>query len=253
MTSAIYVTEAPNDDDLYHALSCVSPVRCPIPHGDVLFFGIGLNNKALKISVERKHIGDMASCILTGRYLFQAQRAHSDGLSDVLILIIEGELRANPDDDLIEIPMWVWNPATKHKVRVWEPVLPNISYNRWDQYLTELDYLAGVIVKRSSGVKETADIVKASWLNFQTPPLEHSSLKQIYEAPLREVVLMKPSLVRRVAVQLPGIGWERSVAVDKRFSTMLELANAGIKDWSSISGIGKKTAEKVVKAVRGEL
>ena len=33
----------------------------------------------------------------------------------------------------------------------------------------------------------------------------------------------KPSLVRRIAAELPGVGWERALAVEKRFRTIEDL------------------------------
>ena len=65
-------------------------------------------------------------------------------------------------------------------------------------------------------------------------------------------LVSRPSLVRRVAKELPGIGWGRSGAVAKRFTSVAEMATASQADWQGIEGIGKTTAEKVVRAIDGE-
>ncbi len=244
----IYCSNRPNDQDMIKALGSLA---LPLPLlVDCAFSGVGDNDQSLAVAVERKKIGDLCQCILDGRYLNQVQSAKRAGF-DVLCLIVEGDVRSNPDDGILEVPVWGINPRTLHRCQIWEPVKPTITYSRFDQYLTELDYLAGVIVKRSANVKETAVIIKALWDNFQTPPSKHNSLHKIYEQPVGQVLLVKPSLVRRVAKEMEGIGWERSRVVAERFPTVKAMVEADVKEWLGIEGVGKKTAEKVVKALRG--
>ena len=245
----LFVTTSPNDDDLAKTLGSLA-IRCPVP-SDVCFWGKDDNDGVLKVACERKKIGDLAQCINDGRLMHQVQIAKENGI-DVLCLVVEGRVRSNPDDGLLEIPVWGINPRTMCHAEIWTPVKPTITYSRFDQYLTELDYLIGIVVKRSADVKETAAIIKALWDNFQTPPNKHGSLHQIYTQPSCEsVLLMRPSLVRRVAKELSGIGWGRSQVVAERFKSVRELVDADAKDWQGIDGIGKKTAEKVVKARTG--
>lgn len=246
----LFVTSSSNDDDLAKALGSLA-IRCAVP-SDVCFWGCGDNDTVLKIACERKKIGDLASCVLDGRLLHQAQVAREQGI-DVFCLIAEtGDIRSNPDDGLLEMGVWGINPRTMHRAEIWQPVKPAITYSRFDQYLTELDYLAGVIVKRSSDVYETVAIIKALWDNFQTPPNRHNSLHKIYEQPNREgVLLMRPGLVRRIAKELTNVGWERSRAVAEKFKSVRELVDASPKDWQEIDGIGKRTAEKVVLELNG--
>ena len=245
----IYTSNLLNDADMIKALGSIA-VPLPIAVGDACFSGIGVNGDVILVAVERKKIGDMVSCILDGRYLHQAQISKELG-ADILCLIVEGAIRSNPDDGLLEVPVWGINPRTMRRAQLWEPVKPTISYSRFDQYLTELDYLANIIVKRSADVRETASIIKALWDNFQTAPDKHNSLHQIFSAPPPRVFLTRPSLVRRVAKEISGIGWERSAAVADEFPTVRAMVDAGVKDWESIEGIGKKTAQKAVRDLNG--
>lgn len=243
----IYCSCLPNDADMNRALgACAIPI--PTPVGDAIFYGYD----NLKVCIERKKIGDICQCILNGRYIYQAQSAKEAGF-DVLALIVEtGHIRANLEDGLLETKVWGINPKTLRHCEIWVPVLPHIMYSRFDQYLTELDYLAGIIVKRSFDVHETASIIKALYANFQTPPDEHNSLHQIYTQPSRTVPLVRPGLARRIAKELPNVGWERSQAVATHFRSVQEMANADVDEWLKITGIGKKTAEKVVAEIRGQ-
>jgi len=230
-------------------------VSIPLPHADILFFGVNDAREPIRIGIERKKLGDMVNSILGGRYLHQVQAAKEMGV-DVLVLVVEVErMRPSPEDGLIEVPVWrsVMVPGSlKPKTKqVWEPLKPSISYSRFDQYLTELDYLAGIIVKRSVDVRETAAIVKALWLNFQTPPSKHQSLHSIYTAPSDKVLLRKPGLVQRVAKEIDGIGWERSADVARKFPTVKSMVDADAKDWLEIDGIGKITAQKAVSSLNG--
>jgi len=253
----IYCSNLPNDQDMIRALGSVA-VPLPIATGDCCFSGVGDNGQPICITVERKKLGDLCQCIQDGRYTHQLQIAKANG-ADVFCLIVEvGDIRSNPDDGLLERSVWGINPRTLKRSQVWEPVKPTMTYSRFDQYLTELDYLAGIIVKRSRDVRETAVIIKALQTNFQTPPNQHGSLKQIFKSPSPAVQLVKPSLVRRVAAELPSIGWEWSGVIDQRFGSVQEMVGAGVGDWASLCisnngksrRLGKQTAEKIVKALR---
>lgn len=250
----LFVTTAPNDVDLVKALG-ESVIRCPIPCGDVCFWGVGEDDTALKIACERKKTGDFASCILDGRLMYQAQRAKEEGI-DVFCVVVEGRIHCSDEDGLLEVPVWksFINVGGYHKRREeWEPVRPAMTYSRFTQFLTELQYLAGIIVMRSENVHETAAVVRAVYDNFQTPPSKHNSLHHIFEPPNRDSVLLtRPGLVRRVSKEFAGVGWTRSRAVAEHFKTVRAMVNAGIEDWLEVDGIGKKTAEKVVQEIGGD-
>ncbi len=250
----VYCSNLVNDEDMIRALGSIA-VPCPLKFGDCRFWGVSEDAAGAEIPisviVERKKAGDLAACILNGRYLYQAQSAKEAG-ADVLVLIAElGRIRANPDDGMIDIPVWGIDPTTLKRKQEWKQLQPCLSYSRLDQFLTEVDWLAGVIVKRSYDVTETASIIKALFGNFQTPPSKHGSLHNIYKAPVDHVLLVRPGLVRRVAAEIDGIGWQRSSEVSKRFSTVRQMVEASVSDWKEVPGIGKITAEKAVSSLNG--
>jgi ERCC4-type nuclease len=246
----ILVDLSPNDADLVQALGSFA-VPAPIKEGDVNFHTYSGDS----VCVERKHAGDLAQCILGGRYLSQAQAAHCAGFK-VLVLIVENEIRPCPVTGLVQIPIYKSKMTAKSLrpriAKVWVDLLPKIAYSRFDQYLTELDYLAGVLVKRSASVQETVAIIKALWLNFQTPPEDHQSLHQIYSAPNTSADLLnRPNLVRRVAKEVSGVGWVRSKAVAAKFPNVRAMVNAPVEQWLEIDGIGKKTSRQIVQELSG--
>ena len=249
----IYCSGLPNDQDMIRALGSMAiPVSL---FTDACFSSI--DEKI--VAVERKKIGDMVSCVQTGRFIFQMQNCKSAG-ADYLVLVLEGRYKRNSDDGLLEIPCWGFNPRTNHRAEVWEPVKPTIQFSRFDQYLTELQRDAGIIVKHTENVRGTADTILALYQNFQTPPDQHHSLNQIFKPPTPTVQLVRPSLLRRIASELPSIGWERSGAVAQHFNSVLEMVNAGVSEWEIIATtdskgksrkIGHKIAGKIVKAIGG--
>lgn len=253
----IYCTTAPNDADLIKALGSMA-LPLPIATGDACFDGVGADNQTIVIAVERKHAGDLAQCILNGRYQYQLQIAKENG-ADVFVLCLEAPpLRSSPEDGILEQLNWGINPKTMHRCQVWEPVKPTISYSRFDQFLTEVQYLAGVIFKRTSNVQETASVVKALWLNFQTPPDAHNSLHTVYHQPRQGILLVKPSLARRVASELPSVGWQWSKTVAEAFPTVQDMVRATVEDWAGLEHVdengkrrrlGMKVATKVVQAI----
>ena len=248
---SIYCSDLRNDQDLIRALGSMAiPVNL---FTDACFSSV---DEKL-VCVERKKCGDLAACINDGRFLFQMQNCKEAG-SDYLILILEGRYRRNPDDGLLEVPVWGFNPRTSHRAEVWEPVRPTIMFSRFDQYLTELQRDAGIIVKHTENVRGTADTILALYQNFQTPPDQHQSLNQIFKPPTPSVQLVRPSLVRRIASELSGIGWERSGAVAQHFNSVSEMINANVSEWENITTtdskgksrkIGRKVAQKVVESL----
>ena len=250
----IYCSDLRNDQDMIKALGSMAiPVNL---FTDACFASV---DEKL-VCVERKKIGDLVACITNGRFLFQMQNCKEAG-ADYLCLILEGRYRRNPDDGLLEVPVWGFNPRTNHRAEVWEPVKPTMMFSRFDQYLTELQRDVGIIVKYTENVRGTADVILALYQNFQTPQDGHHSLNQIFKPPTPSVQLVRPSLVRRIASELNGIGWEWSAVVADRFKSVKEMVSADVAIWSGLEKeygngkkrrLGKKTAEKIVKSLGGD-
>jgi len=238
-------TDEQNDVDLVRTLGSAA-VALPV-FTDCCFSSV----EGLLVACERKKVGDLASCLITGRFLNQMATCKEYD-ADVLVLILEGRYRRNPEDGVLEIPVWKVNPRTSKRAEFWEPVTPLTQFSRFDQYLTELQRDAGIIFKHTENVKGTADVIRTLYDNYQTPLNRHQSLNQFYVSPPARVPLTKPNLLRRVAKELDGVGWTRSDEVAKHFPSVLAMCVADIKEWAAIPGIGKKTAESVVKALQGE-
>ena len=227
----IYLTTAANDKDLLKPLGDLA-VTAPIPYGDFIFTGVTEvdgQTQPVKVCGERKKMGDMVNCIDDGRHVAQMQAANEAGF-DYYFLVLESVWRTDKGGQVQYRRGRNWVPTGMHRTRL-------------EAYLNQLHYLLGVQVKQSANVKETAAVIKGVYQFFQTT--EHSSLKKFYTSPVSGLLLKPPSLVRRVAKELPGIGWERSLLVEETFDSVRTMVNAPLEEWLEIEGIGKGIATKV--------
>lgn len=240
----ILTSDLPNDADMIKALG---DDAFPVPglFTDACFTGVEENSTPLLVAVERKKVPDLAACINDGRLVHQMQRA-LDNNADVFVLVVEEPYRSDAEG-LLAVPRW--SPGVRRSELA--PVRPTMTFSRFEQYLFELDWLAGVVVKRSDNVRQTADIIKALYTNFQKEPDRHQSLRKFYRAPPPIVPLQEPSLVRKIAKELPAIGWTRSRDIADHFYSVREMVNADESEWRSIPGIGEKTAHDIVVSLTG--
>ena len=123
------------------------------------------------------------------------------------------------------------------------------SYNELDGWINTITNVAGVVVKRSASRKETATLILDlyRWWNEKTFESHRSHLGFDESS---KPTLYKPSFLRRVAAEFPGIGWEKSGDVALRFGTLWNMVNADEKIWTSIKGVGKVLAKRAYDLIR---
>ena len=231
----IYVTTAPNDKDLLTYLGPMA-VGAPIPYGDVLFQSKPdeeTNKSEYWICGERKKAMDLINCISDGRHIKQVRDAIGAGF-EYYFLIVEC-IQRQGQDGLFEYR--TGNNWTR----------TSMSWSRVQGYLHQLHYLMGVQVLFSPSARATSETVKALFQFFQQGFDEHSSLKKFYSP--QPALLLNPSLIRSVANQLPGVGWERSIAIEGHFGSIRDMINADEDEWMKIPGIGKGLSKSITEAL----
>jgi len=229
----------------YFSKSLVKIVR--LEYGDFSFIGNGPDEIPVSIGIERKTLTDLLSSLQTGRF-----SGHQlPGLLNsyyYVYLIVEGIWRSCPSNGILEIL------AGNH----WQPV--SLGSRRWMAreaygYLNTLAVASGLVVWQTTSPRETALLVTILYRWWQKDWAEHKSHLAMRKSRLRDgegVSLVKPSLVRRVAAELPGIGWGKSREVERVFRSVEDMVQAEAGDWQRIPGIGKKIAEQAVRELRGE-
>jgi ERCC4-type nuclease len=125
-----------------------------------------------------------------------------------------------------------------------------ISGKGFDGYLNTVTLMGGVIVRQTPFSSRTAELIHHLCLWWSKGLEEHKSHLGFYEVPAVGVLLSKPSLIRLIAKELPGIGWERSRAVEGHFDNILNMISAEEEEWRRVPGIGKGISRQIVEAIR---
>ena len=207
-----------------------------LPFGDCAFMGNGPHGP-VAIGVERKRVRDLLQSLMSGRLVGHQLPGLTQEYT-MAWLVVEGMWRTGPNGE-IEI----------RNGKGWVPAQPRVRADVLDAWLLSLELRGGIRYRRTFDATETVAFVRAlkSWWGKEWA--EHKGHLALY-APPDAGMLVKPSLVRRWAAELPGVGFDRSIAVDKTFPTALQMACASAQDWRTIPGIGPTIATRVVRAIQ---
>jgi ERCC4-type nuclease len=203
--------------------------------GDAAFMGKGAGGAPVMVGVERKTLRDLVGSLESGR-LAGHQLPGLQASYNTVYLVIEGiyrESRGNLEERVGE---------------KWKAI--GITEKGFNGYLNTLSVLGGVIVRQTTYPSRTAGLIVHLYRWWERGLEEHKSHLGFYEVPAASALLLKPSLIRLIAKELPGIGWERSIAVERHFGSILSMMVAGEDEWRQIPGIGKVLSQQIVKAVR---
>lgn len=217
-------------------------VKVRLPFADAAFEGEG-EKGVVKIGVERKTIYDLIQSMTTGR-LSSHQLPGLVQTYDFRYIVVEG----------------LWRPGRDGVVEVWKgggwrAAPTRLGWFEVDRYLTTLEVRGGCWVRRTGSLWETAVMVGSLYRWWGKEWKEHRGHLQLEKGLMPDRVLFsKPSYPRLVASVLPGIGWEKSLAVAKRFKTVRAMVEAGPKEWREVPGIGKTLGDRlpmILEGVRG--
>ncbi len=217
-----------------------------LEYGDIAFEGNGPNG-TIAIGVERKTLHDMLACIETARFGGH-QLPGMKEMYNQCYLVVEGDWAAgqapNYEGLLLErrAGMSGYMPCRARGGQV--------MYSKLYRYLLSVG-LSGMNVLQSKSIAETARNVAEVYHYFSKEWHNHTSML----TPQKIVIPTlggKPPLARRWAIELDGIGVKQSLEAAHLFKTGIGVAHATEAQWASIKGIGRPTAEKIVKEIWGE-
>ena len=223
-----------------------------LEYADACWHGNGPNDETWLIGVERKTVSDLVNSISTGR-LSGHQLIGLLNQYQVVYLVVEGLWRANPRTGALQVFR-----GEKGKGGRWRDLshgARKFTAAALVGYMTTLDHLCGVSVRGTSSPRETALYITwlCSW--WQKGWEAHKAHKQYHKGAFRgvkggAVSLVPPSLLQRVASELPGIGYEKSCRVADYFDSVTSMCLASQEDWTEIEGIGKVLAKKIMEALQ---
>lgn len=211
-----------------------------LPFGDFRWDGLGPKGPCT-VGVERKKVRDVLCCIEDSRFA-----AHQlPGLIetyDYAYLIVEG--RATVDTSTLELIEPYGDTGRGRPYRLGPS--RNIPYRQFDNYLNSISTQSSCRVKRSISPAETIMQIVDLFNWWQKPWSQHQSLKVLRKEPPK-FSFFTPSVRQLVASCLPGIGYEKSMAVAQKFPTITEMVLASPRQWMEIPGIGPTLAKRITK------
>ncbi len=211
-----------------------------LEYGDAAFLGNGPNEEPIPVGIELKRLLDLLSSMVTGR-LSGHQLPGMQACYRVRYLIVEGIWRPNPQSGLLEYP----------RGKVWLPVeLGNRTFmaREVEGFLNTQDVIGGMHIRVTNSARQTAQVILNlyHWWTDKSWEEHRSHLAFDESDTLSTALLTKPKLLRRMAKELPGIGWKKSQAVEAHFENVVEMVNADVGEWEKIAGVSKGIGEKVV-------
>ena len=208
-----------------------------LEYGDIAFSGNGADGQ-VEIGIERKKIGDLINSISSGRLSGHQIPGLLDNYFKVYI-IVEGICRENPTTGELEIlhgTKWTHLDRGRRK----------FAYRDVWAYLSTIEIMTGIIVRHTTNTLETTAQIEWLYKWWQKPWEKHHGHLQLHKPPQTMLLRTeKPSLIRRMASELSGIGWTRSREVEKYFGTIRKMFEAEESEWREIEGIGKLTSKNV--------
>jgi ERCC4-type nuclease len=209
--------------------------------GDACWLGRGRGDAPIPCGVEIKRVGDLLSSITSGRLsgyqLPKLVREYSH-----VWLVIEGRYRPGPDGLLETRQGLMWTPQGGQRQA--------LTFSALEGYLTTLEVRAGLHLRRTFDRHETAAVIASLYQWWTGKAYEEHKAHVALRSPILDAGLIyKPSLKRRIAAELPGIGIEKSGAVATHFPTVRALVTAEPDEWLQIPGIGKILASRIVAAL----
>jgi ERCC4-type nuclease len=219
-----------------------------LPFGDAAWIGWGANGDAVSCGCEVKKIEDVVACIQSGRFAGHQLPGLIASYDHVWLLIID-EYRPRARDGVLEYRkegrgggMYWSESCGRQRTVFWRDV---------ESWLMTCQIMGGIRVHQVPDYNSAAMWLKlvSNWFAKE----EHKSHRVLYgtkELFADHALLVKPTLARRVAAQLPGIGEKRSAEVARVFHTLEDMVEASPKDWATkVEGVGKGIAAKIYSAI----
>ncbi len=212
---------------------------------DAMFLGNGPDESIVTIGIERKAVRDLLNSMVTGRLsghqlpgLFQQY--------DYVYILVEGCWRYGKEGILESMVGNYWVPSTMGERR--------FMAKEMVAFLNTLAIKVGVQVVYSDNPQETVSLIGTlyHWWNSKSFSQHdsHLSPNKAHKGDQGQAQFTKPSLVRRVAAEIKGIGWGKSKEVAEYFPSVRRMAMASEQEWRSIQGIGKGIAQSAVAEMK---
>jgi ERCC4-type nuclease len=211
-------------------------------YGDVQIEGRGPGGCPVLVGVEYKKLPDLAQSIDNGRLVGHQLPGMLESYNDVWLLV-EGIWRRG-ENGLVEVP----------RGRTWSALLAGrngFSSLSLDGFLLTLQIKMGIKLVLTGTSSQTVDWLLALNHWWTAKEWEEHRAHLAFDNSNSLSAISRPTLLRRVAKELPGVGWERSSAVARHFGSVVDMATAPRREWEEIDGIGPTIAGRIISALEG--
>lgn len=234
-------------------------------YGDVAFLGVGHNEIPIQVGIEVKTVQDVVNSLATGRFAGH-QLPGLVNSYDQVWLLIEGLWRANAKTGILESRIIHKNGKVD-----WHPIQAG---TRRFMYADLLSWLFTVTTKGGIRWCAVSNWNEATiwlsglyawwtkgWDNHQShlafhdgtrhgSPYKRDKAAMMVASLSDKALLVRPSLCRMVAAQLPGVGWEKSKGITEKFRTVESLVAASPDELMDVDGVGPKLAKGIWEGLR---
>jgi ERCC4-type nuclease len=210
-----------------------------LEYGDACFEGNGPQGR-ICVGVERKTLSDLLNCIDDARYSAH-QRPGMMAMYQSNILMLEGVWKQDSVTGyLMEcIRTLEWRPY-RYRTQM-------VRYNKLFRYLLSLQ-IAGTIVITTRDLEHTAFNICECFAYFAKKWDDHTSLLETQKLNMPSLT-GRPTLVRRWASELDGVGVKFGMQAERIFKTAYDLSQSDESDWMKIEGIGAKLARGIIHQI----
>lgn len=208
--------------------------------GDAALVGNGPNHEPVFVGVEIKKLADILRCIVDGRYAAH-QLPGMLAMYKSVWLLIEGEYRPDPKSGVLQQFKGRWVDVNVGSRR--------FMYREFDEFLMTCENKAGVKFRRSATQIETAYLIKDLYHWWTAKAWEEHKSLDVFNNSMPTLQLQPPTLIQRIAKELPGVGWKRAREAASHFNSIREMIMATEQEWQKLDGVGPKMAERIVEAV----
>lgn len=229
---------------------------CRLDFGDIAWIGNAQDGMPVSVGVECKSLSDLLSSLTSGRWSGH-QLIGMLNSYDHCWLLLEGEWKARFRDGVLihkrsnHSGGEYWAEAGGGQ-RVW-------MARDLESWLLTQQIMANIRVQRVRDWDEGCYWIRTVYNWYQKD--FHQSHRTMYEGKhlfMDQALLSKPTLARRVAAQLPGVGDVRSASVAKAMHTLADMVAASPEEWAGIEiserrggskRLGMTVANKIYKAI----
>lgn len=233
---------------IIHSMGVPCEIDSNMKFSDAFFEGQGPHG-IMGVGFERKRLHDMLNCILDNRYAGH-QKVGMSIMCGRSYLIIEGIWKPRISDGILMEGHSEWD-GYKEKVS-WIPVkfrsVP-VRYETLYRYLISVAN-SNVTVTFTRDIWGTCFDIVQHFQWYKKPWNKHNAMKQLQKHNL-PALTGRPTLVRKWANDIDGIGVKFSEQAERIFETPIQLATSDEMDWLGIEGIGVPTAQSVIKQING--